>query len=202
MPRNTPHRARLDAHESKRRPRLVGSARRVALAVAVVAGVTLLVAWAVLNGSGEQAAPTAQDPRQRPEVFDFSVTLTDGEPFRLSAYGGRVVVLEFLAPGCPSCAAELAVLSRVAEGIKNRDVVVLVLDVGGLPPDEVAGYYQSQGGSSDFRYALDDGLQVADRYQVQFLGTTIVLDRDGREAYRDGQGTREADLVSAITDAS
>jgi peroxiredoxin len=153
-------------------------------------------------GVGGVGTPAELASAPGPAAPDFTVTLTNGERFDLSAHRGQTVVLEFLAPGCPSCAAELAALSRVAEDFKDRGVVVLVLDVGGMSRDKVAPYYQRLGGGDDLRYAPDEGQQVARQLQVRFLGTTIVLDRDGRELYRDGEGTREEDLVAAVTEAS
>lgn len=173
-----------------------------AIAVAVVA-----VGLSPLGGGADGAdqVPAARrDPGapDRDAAPDFVVALSGGEEFRLSAHRGRVVVLEFLASGCPSCAAELSALSRVAENFEDSGVVVLVLDVGGLPPDSVAGYYQGLGGGNHLLYAPDEDLRTAQQYGVQFLGTTVVLNGDGREVYRDGAGTREVDLVAAIEDGS
>jgi len=194
--------------------------------VTIVVGVLLLVLWAVPGGQ-EDGGDTAAEARTAArvnegasseqastggaaakgalglrETSDFQVRLTDGQPFSLSEYRGRVVVVEFLAPGCVSCAEELAVLSRVAEDFKDRGVVVLVLDVSGMPRDKIAGYYQGLGAGELLLYAPDERLQVARQYQVQYLGTTIVLRGDGKEAYRDGEGTQLAELIDAVRAAS
>lgn len=115
---------------------------------------------------------------------DFTVVTAGGERFRLSSHRGRVVVLDFLAPGCPSCLAEVRSLTEDWEAFRDRGLTVLVIDVGGGPIEEAVDYYRSVGGG-DYLYAADKGFQVAKEYEVIALGTTLILDPGGIVTFRD-----------------
>lgn len=119
---------------------------------------------------------------------DFTVTTTRGEAFRLSSHSGQVVVLSFLAPGCPSCAAEVPALTKAWEALRDKGVVVLVIDVSGGPVEDAVAYYHSVGGG-DYLYAADKGFRVAKEYGVLALGTTVIVDPAGIVSYLDSGPT-------------
>lgn len=89
-------------------------------------------------------APEGSDPGD--PAPDFAIPTADGGTFRLSSYHGRTVVMDFLAPGCVDCTAEIATLTKTWEAFKDEGVVVLVVDVGAITPEQAAEYYRSLGG--------------------------------------------------------
>jgi peroxiredoxin len=176
--------------------------RRRAGAAVVLAAVLVVAAGAAVMylgrgpdeiepGPAEEAAAT---PTSRVAVGgqtgqrapDFALTTTTGEPFRLSSYRGRVVLLDFLAPGCPSCAAEVPSLTKAWMAFRDRGVAVVLIDVSGGRVD--VPYYRSVGGG-DFLYAADVGFRVAKRYEVLALGTSVIVGPDGIVTYVDSGPT-------------
>lgn len=162
---------------------------------------TLVVA-AVSCGAGEGSpgvAPTASpdaavDPSSVPPRVgaepgraapDFALPAAGGGTFRLSARRGRVVVLDFLAPGCADCSIEVATLEAVARRFGGDGVEVVVVDVSGLPVEAVAPYYRDLGGT-DLTYLGDRGFEAVRAYDVVSLGTTVIVDPRGAVAFRDG----------------
>lgn len=136
--------------------------------------------------------------RQAP---DFAITTTDGEEFRLSAHRDQVVVLDFLAPGCPSCAAEVPTLGEVWTAFRDQGAVVALIDIGGVSAEEVISYYRGQLGGADHLYAVDEGFRVATLYKVLALGTTVIVDRAGIISYRDAGVTSPAVLEREVREA-
>lgn len=167
----------------------------------------LVVSALVLAACGGGQSPTSSPPqdeastpsgvtgvRERQRAPDFDVRTTDATTFRLSTHRGQVVVLDFLAPGCPSCAAEVPSLAKVWSAFKGRGAVVLLIDIGGVSADEVVRYYRGELGGGDHLYAVDEGFKVATAYKVLALGTTVIVGRDGVVTYRDS-GVTQADLL-------
>lgn len=77
-------------------------------------------------------------------------------------------------------------------------MVVLLIDIGGVPPEEVIAYYKGELGGADHLYAADAGFKVASLYDVLSLGTTIIIDADGLITYRDSGTTPAAGMKEAI----
>lgn len=164
--------------------------RRPAGLGGVVLAVALLAS--ACGSDRPRAVPETQQPRAAAtgvqpggRAPDFAITTTGGEAFRLSGQRGRTVVLDFLAPGCPSCAAEVPSLAKVWTAFRARGLVVLLIDIGGVSAEEVIDYYRGELGGGDHLYAVDEGFQVSQLYKVVALGTTVIVDRDGMVTYRD-----------------
>lgn len=180
----------------------------VASLALVLAIVGTVVALLLPRGStpgqtraGESIAPSPSSapvpigiqPGQR--APDFRIETSDGDPFRLSSYRGQEVVLDFLAPGCPSCAAEVPSLRKAREAFEDEEMTVIVIDVGGGPIADAVAYYRSVGAGASFLYAADEGFRVARQYEVLSLGTTIVIDPRGIVTFRDS-GPSAADVLT------
>lgn len=79
--------------------------------------------------------------------------------------------------------------------------MVLVIDIGGLSPEELVPYYRGQLGGANHLYATDRGFEVGEAYQALSLGTTVVIDASGTITYRDSSTTRAEVLLSEIRKA-
>jgi peroxiredoxin len=69
--------------------------------------VTMLAVGAMLAlGSGSAMATSLGNPPVGSSAPDFSVTGQNGKPYKLSALKGKIVVLEWMNPGCPFSRAQ------------------------------------------------------------------------------------------------
>ncbi len=125
---------------------------------------------------------------------DFSLTALDGSTFHLSDTRGRPVVLNFWATWCPPCRAEMPTIQSRSE--EWGDALLVVGIEVGEPPNEVQSFVDSFG--LTFPVVLDRQGNVARRYQVQGLPTTVVLDADGVVQARHIGAMREQDLDSYL----
>ena len=123
------------------------------------------------------------------------VTLKDGSPFDLGAQAGQVVVLNFWAAWCPPCRAEASALSRVHHAVQGHGarLVGLAVDAISLSRAERLGM--------DYPVALASE-EVLERFGVQTLPTTVVVDPHGHIAHSFVGAIDEATLRDAIDDAA
>lgn len=149
-------------------------------------------------GASQPSVTSAQLGGDPGEIApDFAIATADQGTFRLSSYRGRTVVMDFLAPGCLDCTAEIATLTKTWEAFKDEGVVVLVVDVGAITPEQAAQYYRSLGGG-DLAYGEDRRFRVAQAYDVFELSTTLVIDPEGLVTFRDSGFTPWETLRSEV----
>ena len=119
----------------------------------------------------------------------FALTSYAGEPVSLDAYRGRVVVVNFWASWChPACYEEAPVLERNWRAYRDRDVVVLGVDI--QDKAEAAKKFIADF-SLTFPNAPDAGGKVSVDYGVYGVPETFFIDRNGRV---------RAKHVGAVTD--
>lgn len=119
----------------------------------------------------------------------------DGKPVDLAQYKGRVVLVNFWATWCPPCRKEFPSLGRVRKLFKPGQFEVLAVNVG-----EDADTVFSFTGTPEFPVLFDRDSQVMAAWPVKGLPTTLLVDRQGRIAFR-AVGGREFDdpeIVAAI----
>jgi cytochrome c biogenesis protein CcmG, thiol:disulfide interchange protein DsbE len=119
----------------------------------------------------------------------FALTSFEGTPIDLTALRGKVVVLNFWASWCyPSCYEEAPVLERGWRAYRDRDVVVLGVDI--QDKDE-AGLKFIRDFSLTFPNAPDRTGKVSVDYGVYGVPETFFIDR---------RGAIRVKHVSAVTD--
>jgi len=130
--------------------------------------VSILLAAAVFHGVGQLRAPDL--PKAAP---DFDLRVLDGDRQQLSALKGQVVVLNFWAPWCGPCRAEVPQFSRFAR--TNPDIAVLGIATDGEPAELRAAVK---------KLGMDYPVLIADRptveaYGIATLPTTVIVDEQG-----------------------
>ncbi|KUN08738.1 hypothetical protein AQI95_06920 [Streptomyces yokosukanensis] len=127
---------------------------------------------------------------------DLAGTALDGDRIRLSAYRGKVVVLNVWASWCGPCRAEAPELSRAQRHLAAEGVQVLGVDTD-------ADRSQGRAFASDHQLAYpslhDPGSrQLVRRMPRQYLARalpyTLFIDRDGRIAAQGLSTLTEADV--------
>ena len=200
------------ARARRRRRTALAVAGSVAIVAALVAAASVLTRTNSRHAPGEgEATPTQRasaDSGVAPDASGetatgFMLQTVDGGVFSLVDQRGKVVVVEFLAPGCPECAVDVAGLGKTAVE-KKGDVAVLIADVSGVDdPRQLRDYYRGQLGAPDaLVIAPDRQFTVAQSFGIVSLGETVVIGPDGRVSWKGRWSGDHGRLLDEIARAS
>lgn len=181
----------LPAATAARRPRTLAIATPLEI---LLIGLVLLGAIIWRAREGDQLAagrvPAGAAPAgERPLAPDVSVVTLEGRRVSLAEWRGKPVVLYFMASWCASCVPEAQALAKVHQEYRSAGLEVLVLDVDPSMTEQDLHSFRRFVPGAAYHWALDRGQAVTQAFQVRSLDTTIIIDRQGRIAYRDSAPT-------------
>jgi thiol-disulfide isomerase/thioredoxin len=160
--------------------------------------VALLLLLTACAAPAVRPAAAVQEVSGRMPALEGS-TLAGGT-LSSSDYAGRVVVVNFWATSCAPCRDEQPILSA-AQSRAGEDGPFFI----GINHREGADAARDYLDEFDVRYPSlgDPAGDLAFRFGVPFLPTTVVIDAEGRLRYRITGAIDEemlADLLSRVTD--
>ncbi|MCM0020097.1 MAG: TlpA family protein disulfide reductase, partial [Tagaea sp.] len=150
---------------------------------------------AALGASCLVPASRAQTPEFRGQIGPFvrhrppvaapaiSFRTAEGKELGLGDFAGRVAVVNFWATWCAPCVEEMPALDRLHAALAQEgiEVVAISVDRGGLR--QAAPFFEVNG-LKNLPVYLDPSGASMRALGVRGLPTTIVIDRQGREAGR------------------
>ncbi|GAA0550383.1 thiol-disulfide isomerase/thioredoxin [Rhizomicrobium palustre] len=101
----------------------------------------------------------------------------------LSAYKGKVVLLNLWAPWCGPCVKELPALAALQKAIPAEKFVVVPVDVSRDAQPDAAAFLKSHGVATLPAY-VDSNAAVIRTFGAVGLPMTILIGKDGREIGR------------------
>lgn len=107
----------------------------------------------------------------------FSVRTDSGLTITPSAFGGRLLVLNFWATWCPPCLEEMPSLDRMQQQLKDQGVVVLGVSVD---EDEAAYRRFLERAKVSFLTARDPEAAISALYGTYRYPESYVIDRQGK----------------------
>jgi thiol-disulfide isomerase/thioredoxin len=110
------------------------------------------------------------------EVSGFSLKNLDGRDIGLNDYRGKIVFLNFWATWCPPCRAEMPSMERLHRKFKDRDLIILAIDV--MEREKKVRAFKEEFELS-FLILLDSDAKVGLSYAVRSIPTTYLVDRNG-----------------------
>jgi thiol-disulfide isomerase/thioredoxin len=126
-------------------------------------------------GTAQELTPWAGGPTP-------PLALTDqrGAFHTLTAYHGRVVLVNFWATWCEPCREEMPALQQLQNTLGKERLVVLAVNYG-ESPEKVQEFVRQV--PVDFPMLLDRHTDTAKAWQVRMLPTSFVLSPDGKIRY-------------------
>lgn len=109
---------------------------------------------------------------------DFTLQDYQGNPHKLSDFRGKPVLINFWASWCGPCQSEMPELARASK-IFNDRVQFLGVNLAARDSDAVSKALL-QKYSVSYPNVLDKQSEVADRYQVLVIPTSLLIDANGK----------------------
>lgn len=111
---------------------------------------------------------------------DFTLKSRSGENVRLEDLRGQVVMLNFWASWCGPCRQEMPLMDELYEQYKDLGFTILAVNVDENREDALR-FLDKVPVSYPILY--DPESRVSERYEVQAMPTTVMIDRDGNARY-------------------
>ena len=102
----------------------------------------------------------------------------DGQILRLSAFHGRLVLINFWATWCAPCLAEMPSLNRLQIALGGEDFQIITIATGRNASADIESFFTNQNITHLTRYR-DPNLRLALALGAGSLPTTVLMDRDG-----------------------
>ena len=132
---------------------------------------------------------------------DFTLTTLGGRTFHLASQQGHVVVLYFMATGCAGCEPGSTALAESLASAHIQGAEALAIDVSGSDRSaDLEAFVQSLGisASAPVQWGIDTTGAITNAYGVQVLETTVIIDPQGRIAYRNNGSVPSAQLTQIV----
>ena len=153
----------------------------------IAAALTLLLladaGLGALRTAARGGLPAFAASSGKPEWVDFTLPEAGGGQVSLSRFiGKKPVLLIFWATWCPHCNESVPAINRMHSGPPTRDTLaILALDYM-ESREKVRAFIERK--KVAFPVLLDRSGSVARKYGVVGIPTYILIDRDGKVAYR------------------
>lgn len=144
---------------------------------------TLLPGLALLacaaNGNAGELKPV-DPPRAAPTL---QLKDLQGRMHDLSAYRGKVVMVNFWATWCPPCRAEMPSMQRLKEKLAGKPFAILAVNMA-ESEHEVRQFLRGIKGSKiDFTILMDKDGKASKQWKVFVFPTTFIVDAEGKLRY-------------------
>ncbi|MHB8624695.1 MAG: TlpA family protein disulfide reductase [Aggregatilineales bacterium] len=179
--------------------------RRTAIAIGLslvgFVSLVLLILWG-LNISASAPA-TSSDAANNSSVGSggaagITLPTVDGQTVALPGNPGQITVLYTMGYWCRTCISGARTLARLQPEYAKRNIRFIAVDVTpqveatDLPP------FLQAVGDNQLTWAMDSSGRFTYLYQINSLDTAIVLDSQGREVYRNEQGSSDTEIRAAL----
>ncbi|HJW90317.1 MAG TPA: TlpA disulfide reductase family protein [Anaerolineales bacterium] len=142
-------------------------------AVIAWAALFLLLVILALGLIRSQQGPVAQGQ----SAPDFTLTTFDGQPYTLSEFKGKVVVINFWASWCKPCEQEAADLETAWQSYQGRgDVIFLGVDYVDTEPEALAYLKRF---NITYPNGPDQRTRISQAYRIRGVPETYVVGPDG-----------------------
>jgi peroxiredoxin len=155
-----------------------------------LARMSLVLALAA-GGAGASFAPRAVALDKGQEAPEIELRDLSGNPVKLSAFRGKVVLVDFWASWCGPCRDSLPVLDRLSRTYQDKGLVVLGVNID-ESADAAQAFLKKNNLKVSFPVVNDKDKRVAARYAPPTMPSSFIIDRTGR-VQRVHEGFRSSD---------
>ena len=139
-----------------------------------------LVVLATLLGFTILGTDSAAKPEERQRAPDFALVDSEGTEIRLSAYKGKVVLLDFWATWCVPCKTQIPWFAEFEERYRDQGFLVVGISMDKKGWTAVNPYLNRFG--IHYRVVLGDARTRYKYGDLDSLPVTFLIDREQRVA--------------------
>ncbi len=138
------------------------------------------VTWTTYSRTPASTTTAMQvaSPREGFPAPDFALDELNGAPVSLAAQHGQFVIVNFWASWCGPCRAEMPTIQKLYAAKRERGLQVLAVN-STFQDNEVGARTFVQEFNLTFPILLDRDGAVSQRYRLQALPSTFIIDRKG-----------------------
>jgi cytochrome c biogenesis protein CcmG/thiol:disulfide interchange protein DsbE len=127
------------------------------------------------KGTPDVLTPQAQ----RKTAPDFTLTDENGQPLALSAYKGKVVLLDFWATWCGGCKVEIPWYVEFDQKYRDKGLTVIGVSMDDKGMKVVKPFLAEK--KIEYPVVIGND-QLANQYNLTQMPMTLLIDRDGKIA--------------------
>jgi peroxiredoxin len=127
------------------------------------------------NSGGSAALPVTDHPLRGEPAPDFNLAARKGNSANLSAYTGRVVLVDFWATWCEPCRLSFPQYQALASRHGSN---LVVLGISEDDEDDGIDRFIEETGAH-FPIAWDGDKTLAQRYRINSMPTLFIIDKNG-----------------------
>lgn len=124
---------------------------------------------------------------------DFTLTDLEGNEITLSDLKGKKVFLNFWATWCSPCKAEMPDIEKIYQDTTDSDLIIIAVNIG-ESKKTVNNFIEDK--NYNFKVLLDSDQEVASRYYITAIPTSLFIDEDGY-IIAQKSGSMEAEEMKA-----
>jgi peroxiredoxin len=153
-----------------------------------------LLALTITLAFAKPEHPQLPSPAIGAKAPDFSLKDQDGKTVNLSDYAGKIVVLEWVNPGCPFVQRhyKLNTMSTLANKYKSKDVVWLAINSTNYSSAQENQNWRKQH-NLEYPILLDFPGSVGIAYGASNTPHMFIINKDGTLAYKGAIDSQETD---------
>jgi thiol-disulfide isomerase/thioredoxin len=170
----------------------------VGLLILMLTGFGLI--YSVFSDSGATVSTQSKAQFTPPENQIAAVNLPtlDGKEINLLEDRGEVTILFAMSYWCTTCVPEARALAQLVDKYEGQGLRVIVIDLDPtVSPEHLQGFIDEVG-ENRLIWAFDPEAAFMWTYNVRALDTTIVVNADGYEVYRDIRSTPYSTLQKIV----
>lgn len=154
------------------------------ISVIVSTAFTMLLAGCQQDShpSGATAIAHEEAPRIGYLAPNFRLTNLHGEEVSMASLEGKVVFINFWATWCGPCRAEMPSMEALYHDFKGKGLEILAVSSDMEGASAVQPFVQRLGLS--YPILLDTDFRVDDKYLIQSVPTTVLVDKNGVITHR------------------
>ena len=182
--------------ERKHAQQRVRTLRNLTIGAAVSGAIAAVLILGVVAGSGGDNSGDGPSPAGSAAVADFRIktpSWSGGEEFVLSQQRGKPVAVYAVASWCFTCIPEAQAWGKIQRELGDK-ISVLIVSVDPGESENSFKQFKEISDGPDRYWAIDSDGSLVQALDIFTLDTTVLLDADGREVYRDGVPTSEGKL--------